>query len=146
MPLINNIINEKFDGQIVHNMISSQEKRNWFVKELATLVKAGGYHGINIDFENLDSRDKSAYTEFIKELCNSFHSSGYYVSVDLPSDSSATYDYKVISDYCDFFIIMLYDEHYSAGTPGPIASQKWFESQLNSVIPYIPKEKMAAGL
>jgi len=146
MPLINNIINEDWDGQIVHNMISSQEKRSRFVKELAALVKSGGYYGINIDFENLDSKDKNAYTEFIKELCSNFHNSGYYVSVDLPPNSNDTYDYKAISGYCDYLIIMLYDEHYSTGTPGPIASQKWFETQLNSVIPYIPKDKMVAAL
>lgn len=146
MPLINNYINSDWDGKVVHNMISSKEKRTKFINEMSALVKSGGYYGINIDFENISSNDKSAYTEFMKELCSSFHNSGYFVSVDLPPESSETFDYEAISGYSDYLIIMLYDEHYSTGTPGAVASRKWFNNQLESVISEISKKKMIAGL
>ena len=146
MPLINNYTNGIWDGQEIHNMVSSQQKRDKLVSDLLEIVKSGSYYGINIDFENIDSRDKAAYSAFIKELSSAFHKSGYYVSVDMPPSNNETYDYKAISGSADYSVIMFYDEHYPGGNPGPVASQSWFKNQLDSIVSEIPKEKLVVGL
>ncbi len=41
---------------------------------------------------------------------------------------------------------MNYDEHFPGGTPGPVASQDWFTTNLNAAIKDIPKEKLICAI
>ena len=46
------------------------------------------------------------------------------MTIDVPVADEA-YDYAAIAASCDYMIIMAYDEHYSDGEPGSIASSQW---------------------
>lgn len=147
MPLIHNLINGKWNARAVHNLIVSPENINRFIHDLLNLLKAGRYYGVNIDFENLDPKDKDAYRDFIKELSRQLHKEGYKVSINLSVDVGNVYDHigKELVNYVDYLIMMLYDEHYSTNNPGPVASQKWFRQQLDGLSD-IPKEKLVVAL
>jgi spore germination protein YaaH len=145
MPLINNYNNGIWNGGWVHKLISTKESRSKHIENLLSLVKSGEYYGINIDYENIDHSDKDSYINFIKELSEKFHSNGYYISVDLDPSLNEVLNYEELSNYIDYMIIMGYDKHYSTGTPGPIAPQKWFENQINR-LENIPREKLVIAL
>ena len=50
---------------------------------------------------------------------------------ELPNDSwSGAFDYAFLSRYADQIMLMTYDEHWSGGTPGPIASISWVEDVI----------------
>jgi hypothetical protein len=66
-----------------------------------------------------------------------------YVSVQVRNED---FDYKAISAAVDGVVIMNYDEHFPGGTPGPVASQDWFTSNLESAIKEIPKEKLICAI
>ena len=36
---------------------------------------------------------------------------------------------------------MVYDEHYQSGAPGPVASEDWFEGQLDHLSKIVPPQK-----
>ena len=56
------------------------------------------------------------------------------------------YDYAAISAAVDGVVIMNYDEHYPGGTPGPVASQEWFASNVEAATKIIPKEKLICAI
>jgi cellulose synthase/poly-beta-1,6-N-acetylglucosamine synthase-like glycosyltransferase/peptidoglycan/xylan/chitin deacetylase (PgdA/CDA1 family) len=81
----------------------------------------------------------------LNELAADLHAKGMklYVSVQARNED---YDYKAIAAAADGVVIMNYDEHYPGGTPGPVASQEWFTSNLESALKQIPKEKLICAI
>lgn len=142
VPVINNYINDSWDGNAAHNVMTPAN-RGKFINQLLQQVKSKGYAGINIDFENLDSADKNLYSSFIQELSGTFHRNNLLVTVDLPPGSSS-FDYALLSKSADSIVIMMYDEHYRTSESGPIASYSWFESELKSL--NIPPDKLVVAI
>jgi len=65
---------------------------------------------------------------------------------DQQDNWSSAFDYAAIGKYADWVQIMTYDEHWSGGTPGPIASLPWVENVIKYAITVIPKEKILLGV
>jgi cellulose synthase/poly-beta-1,6-N-acetylglucosamine synthase-like glycosyltransferase/peptidoglycan/xylan/chitin deacetylase (PgdA/CDA1 family) len=143
MPLINNYIGGKWDSITIHKLLNSSVLKNSFISNLLMDVKKHKYYGINIDFESINIKDKKPMTVFIKELCTKFHNERFKVSMDVPASDDA-FDYKELSKVVDYMIVMMYDEHYESGTPGPIASEGWFENTLDKID--VPEEKLIVAL
>ncbi|MGM7723624.1 glycosyltransferase [Metabacillus sp. Hm71] len=139
LPLINNEVNGKWDQEIIHNLLNSPEAQDKLIKNLHQQIKRQGFHGINIDFENIHKNDRDKLTSFMKKLYSAFHADGLMVTIDVPPKNPA-FDYINLEKYCDRMMLMLYDENYI--NPGPIASSSWFEEALSS----IPKDKLIASL
>lgn len=130
-PLVSNYIDNKWDAEVLHNLISDPKKSAAFIEAAVSDVKAHHYAGINIDFENLNNGDKKAYSAFIKKLHDAFRQENLRVSVDVPASGSA-YDYITLLNSCDKMIVMAYDEHDASGAPGSIASGAWIADVLDS--------------
>jgi poly-beta-1,6 N-acetyl-D-glucosamine synthase len=145
MPLISNYRDGKWDRRLVHELISTEEKRSKHVDNLLSLVKDGKYYGVNIDYENIAPTDKDNFVNFIKALSEKFHENGYSVSINLNFQKDEIFNYKKFINYVDYIIIMLYDENHLNGKPGPIASQRWFKNQLDS-LEDISREKLVISL
>jgi peptidoglycan-N-acetylglucosamine deacetylase len=143
MPLINNYVGDKWDGQLVHKLIADPNLKWKFISNLLKDAKLHKYSGINIDFENIDQNDKNKLTSFMTELSSRFHNSGLKISMDVPAKDSA-FDYAALSDCVDYMIVMVYDEHYETGAPGPIASDVWFQKVLDNVD--IPSDKLVVSI
>jgi len=142
MPLINNYVNNDFDSSIVHDMVNVKNSKkviNSIVKEL----KLHNYSGINLDIENINEKDKKPYVSFVKELYQELNKNKIKLTIDLSAEDE-TLDYKELSKYCDYVVIMVYDEHYDTGEPGPIASLNWSSEALNFAD--IPSNKLIVGV
>ncbi|MGG1291669.1 glycosyltransferase [Bacillus smithii] len=142
MPLINNFTQKSAgpDGAAVDKLLRApanvQEK---FIRNLVKQIEANHFAGINIDFESVPEKDRHELTKFMKKLAAVFHQHHLLVTEDVPADDQ-TFDYRALSKVVDRMIVMMYDEHYGAGDPGPIASNNWFEDTLNHL--EIPSEKL----
>lgn len=145
-PLINNYVNDKWDGEIVHRLLSNQPAQNQLILNLANQIKGHHYSGINIDFEGLLPQDQKLYTLFIEKISNEFHKQSLTVTLDLPpKDGTDTpFDYKALAAAADQIVLMAYDEHYEGGDPGPIASGKFIQDSIASVD--VPRNKLTVSL
>jgi peptidoglycan-N-acetylglucosamine deacetylase len=81
---------------------------------------------------------------FMRELASVLHPDGYIVSEDVPPDDDA-YDIKRLAEVNDYLVPMIYDEHYQSGEPGPVASETFYEDQLDRLARMAPPSKMIAG-
>lgn len=142
-PLINNYIDNNWDGDIVHRIISKENTRKRLEKYLLNQIKSNNFYGINLDFENLQSKDEKPYVKFVNELCSDFHKNNLEVTVDVPAEDSS-FDYDGVSRYADYVIAMMYDEHYSDGVPGPIASLPWYSKIIENMD--VPQQKLIVSL
>lgn len=142
MPVINNYVNDTWDGAAAHNVMLPAN-RGKFINQLMEQIKSKGYAGINIDFENLNPADKNLYSSFVQDTSKTFHSNNLLVTIDLPPGSDS-FDYSLLSKSADDIVIMMYDEHYKTSEAGPISSYSWFENELKSI--NVPSDKLVVAL
>ncbi|MED0993381.1 glycosyltransferase [Bacillus nitratireducens] len=142
MPLLTNYTEEASgpDSELIHKLLNSPDHvKTTFINNLVKQVEKNQFSGINIDFEAIPESDRENLTNFMKELTTVFHKHHLLVTQDVPANDKA-FDYGTLAKVIDRIIVMMYDEHYGAGVPGPIASNKWFEHTLNELD--IPSEKL----
>ncbi|MBP0724398.1 glycosyltransferase [Bacillus sp. RG28] len=144
LPLINNFSNGAFDTKEIHNLLNSPiDTQMKFINNLEKSIKTNNFAGVNIDFEAIPEGDKEKLTQFMSLLSNVFHQNHLKVTQDVPSDDKA-FDYKALSKSDDRVIVMMYDEHYSGGPAGPIASNNWFKTTLSNLD--IPADKLIVSV
>lgn len=117
---------------------------------LKQIVKAGQpYDGVQIDFELIPIRDRKNFILFLSDLRYMLGKAKWF-TVCVPARfrllQEDVYPYAEISKYCDRVFIMAYDEHWSGGTPGPVASIDWCRKVMEYAQKSIPPKKLIMGI
>lgn len=134
---------EKGRAAIVNGQLADQ---------LVNAVVEYNLDGIHVDIENLTEADRENHTLFIKSLREKLPSGKTLAIAAAANPWGATtgwqgsYDYAALSQYCDYIMIMTYDEHYQGSAPGPVASYSFAEDSVKQALKYIPKEKLVLGI
>ena len=136
------------DSKSLTHFILSPEYpiRERIISELLDAVKP--FDGLNIDIELVPARDSNIFLSFIAELSAKLPDK--MLSVCVPARvkrySEEVYPYKEIADLCDRVFIMAYDEHWSGGKPGPIATPDWCKNVTSYAKKSIPQNKIIMGI
>jgi len=146
-PLVGN----RFDREATHHLLSSLKMRTAAVNQLVTYAKSYKFHGINLDFENIDPIDRANYSAFVAELAAALHKENILLSVDVPvdvgTDWSEPYDYQVLGRHADYIVIMGYDQHWKGGpSAGSVSSISWLVKSVDDMIKRVPSKKVIVGL
>jgi peptidoglycan-N-acetylglucosamine deacetylase len=128
-----------------HRAISDPDARDNLIDNILSNLEEHGLQGVNIDFENLAERDRGSLVEFMRQLYGRLHPQGLLVTQSVPVEDAA-FDLKRLAQYNDYLIPMVYDEHYQSSEPGPVASEGWFEDQLERLSKLVPPEKTVIGI
>jgi Predicted glycosyl hydrolase len=152
MPLA--LVTNYFDGGIAKTLLESPANRNRLITNLQSALKTYNYKGVNIDLEGVYSYDRPYYSAFMKDLYSTLHPLGYYVTVSIPAKVwdnpndgwSGAFDYAEIGKWTDRVAIMTYDEHWSGGSPGPVASINWVQNVSNYALTILPVDKVMLGI
>jgi cellulose synthase/poly-beta-1,6-N-acetylglucosamine synthase-like glycosyltransferase/peptidoglycan/xylan/chitin deacetylase (PgdA/CDA1 family)/spore germination protein YaaH len=129
----------------LHSVLGSADARANLVDNIYSNLVDHKFAGVNIDFEELRAGDLGRMVEFMRELRNRLSPAGLLLSESVPTDDSA-YDLKKLAELCDYVVPMVYDEHYQSGSPGPVASEEWFEAELERLGKSLPPEKTVIGM
>jgi peptidoglycan-N-acetylglucosamine deacetylase len=129
LPMVTNLINEKFDGQLLARTIRDEQHRQELINSLTSFVQQNKFAGVCVDFEETPDSSQADLLIFMKELHDRFSPAGLLVIQSVPfADSGWNYaDYGAATDY---LVLMAYDQHYTNGDAGPVAAQVWFEQNL----------------
>jgi peptidoglycan-N-acetylglucosamine deacetylase len=147
LPIIALLTNYREDGwqpNDVRKILNNAQLRGDLIEAIESNLAEHKFAGVNIDFEELKPKDKAPLIKFMQELTTELHKHGYIVSQDVPVDDTA-YDIKALGQISDYLVPMIYDEHYQSGEPGPVASQAFFEDQLDKLAKLAPPSKLIAG-
>jgi len=120
--------------------------RPYLVKDLVEV--ASKFDGIQIDFEAVRKKDRSAFVSFLRDLKKALPSDKI-LSVAVPAKTVYTddaYDYRAISNIVDRVLVMAYDQHWSTSKPGPVASLKWSRAVASYSSKNISNKKLIMGL
>lgn len=129
--------------------------RNQLIDDLVSQVKTQNFEGIQIDFELVLANDKKNFLLFLQDLKVALNNQLQnkenvpVLSVAVPARTryltKDAYDYEAIGKIADIVFIMAYDEHWSNGTPGPVASFDWSKNIAHYALDTITAQKIVMG-
>ena len=117
------------------------------------LERSKPFDGVQIDFESVSKADGTAYLNFLAAVKKALPKEKLFTVAVMarwaghkqknPNDA---FDYPFIGMIADRVIIMAYDEHYSGGGPGPVASIPWCEPIYAYALKTIDPDKLVMGI
>ncbi|MDF2962187.1 MAG: glycosyl hydrolase [Paenibacillus sp.] len=143
-----------FEPKRTTEALSTYDKRMKMIKQLLSFAQLYSLQGINIDFENVNVKDKEKLVQFVREMVPLMHEQGLIVSMDVTPKStnenwSLFYDRKALIESVDYMMLMAYDEHWaSSPTAGSVASLPWVENSLTRMMKEdrVPASKLILGV
>ncbi len=129
LVMIQNSSAYQWDGAGLARLLANPEQRHERIEGIVKFIEANNLQGVTVDFEQFPDTAHRDYITFLKELGAAFKPRGWLVTIAAPFDDPS-WNYKSYAKHCDFLMLMGYDEHWSSGDPGPVASQSWFSTRL----------------
>jgi len=142
-PLVNN-----FDGADwvdITGLLNDEDARSRFRRQIVAFLATDKFRGLMIDFESFPKAGQSGFLSLLGELSLDLHARGLKLYVTVPSHNEE-WNYPAVADVADGVVLMNYDEHYPGGEAGPVASQDWFEDNLDFAQKVIPENKLICAI
>ncbi len=147
MALITSYEGNRFHPEIIRGLGTSAEAAAITAGAIAAIVDSGGYSGVVMDFEGMTARDLDALRRVTKAVSDSVRAHGVTtVAIAVPAGDTAAYPGALLLEAADIIMPLLYDQHWSASPPGPIASPEWVRRQLGVRVAEVGAEKIVAAL
>jgi cellulose synthase/poly-beta-1,6-N-acetylglucosamine synthase-like glycosyltransferase/spore germination protein YaaH/peptidoglycan/xylan/chitin deacetylase (PgdA/CDA1 family) len=134
-----------WQGGDVHHILNNADARENLIDNIHANLVEHKFAGVNLDFEQVEKRDRQKLIDFVAALRDRLKPEGFVLSESVPADGDPAYDLARLAELNDYIVPMVYDEHYQSGEPGPVASQDWFEEQLDKLGKVLPPEKTVIG-
>lgn len=145
VPFLSNHWNKQVGKKALENRVK-------LTLDIVQFIEKYDLDGVHVDIENVDHNDRDNYTDFVKLLREELPQDKE-VSIAVaanPRDFKlgwhASYDYEELAKYCDYLMIMAYDESYYGSKPGPIASIDFVENSIKYALERVPSSKVVLGI
>lgn len=145
MALVNNWNGREWEGAKLGRMLADPAARVRAIEQIVAYVERHDFAGASVDFENIAAKAQPDFQRFVAELYAALRPRHRSLSVNVPASDPA-FDYRKLASNADYLILMAYDEHWSSGAPGPIASLPWFAKVLRQRQRDVPADKMIVAI
>ena len=129
MPMVQNVLDEKWQGDLLARTIADEPHRQNLIRLLTSFVEDNKFAGICVDFEEPPDSAQANLLAFMQELHATFAAKNLLVVQAVPFDDAA-WNYKAYQAANDYLMLMAYDQHWTGSDAGPVAAQDWFEQKL----------------
>lgn len=131
--------------------VTALENTEGLTTQIAQMVSNYNLDGVSVDIENVSHLHRDAYTNFVKRLRDKMP--GKIISVAVAANPNnwqtgwhGCYDYAKLAQYSNYLMIMGYDESYSGGPAGPVASSSFTENSILYALKYTTADKLVLGM
>ena len=143
-PMLTNLDGSKRISEGVEFLAQAKPaERKAFIVQLSDLLRNAGASGVVINWEEVDRGDNDELGTLLIEIAHTLKSQGLETWLCITMDAAFNiWDYEKLSPHIARFIALVHDEHGDTDSPGPIASQDWFEGwlQVLSQTPVKPEQ------
>jgi cellulose synthase/poly-beta-1,6-N-acetylglucosamine synthase-like glycosyltransferase/peptidoglycan/xylan/chitin deacetylase (PgdA/CDA1 family)/spore germination protein YaaH len=130
----------KWDPASLRRLLTDRVARQRAITQLTDSVGAYGLAGVTIDFEEVPPDLTRHVVEFTRALTASLAPRGRRVTQAVSFNDNDE-QLAAYSEANSYVFLMLYDEHYGRGDPGPVASQQWYVEKARHMLRFIPPSK-----
>jgi spore germination protein YaaH len=156
VPIMPLVINSGFSRWQAIRLLHNAGARDRAIGALVDAARNLSLAGWQVDFENMPSMQRRAFSRFIAEAADALHRHGLLLSVAVAARTSdqvnatfrsfsGVYDYRALARSADFLSVMAYPES-DATHPGPLASTPWVRQVLDHVLEQAPPDKISLGI
>jgi len=142
--MLTNATGDGFESGPVDRLIGRPSFRRRAIKMIVDTVVALRLAGVTIDFEELPSATHPKLLSFLRQLKAALPKDKL-VTQAVPGDDPE-FPLEAYAQVDDKIFLMDYDEHDPSDDPGPIASQHWFEDNLERALRRVPARKLIVGI
>jgi spore germination protein len=152
--LVNNYSNALpgFEPRRLHRLLSSPAAIDAVTSRLAAFVEAGGWGGVNVDFELVPARDAAGLVAFCEALRAALPE-GSTISIDISASGTLRayrdrgYDLRGIAAAVDRVELMAYDQHGPTWSgPGPVGGLRWQARAVRTMARVVPRSRIDLGV
>ncbi len=143
--VVQNARDGNWDGAGTAALLADPAQRQLLLDHVMPLMAARGSSGIVFDFEELPVTAQRNYLRFIAEAHARLAPKGLLVTLAVPVDAPE-WNLAAYAKVADRLFLMIYDEHYLGGDPGPIASQNWFVGKLRAARAQVGRDKAVVAI
>ncbi|HEX4561290.1 MAG TPA: glycosyl hydrolase family 18 protein, partial [Gemmatimonadales bacterium] len=145
--MLTNATGDGFDPGAVRTLIGRPSFRRRALKVIVDTVVALNLAGVTIDFEELPSTMHPMLLSFMRELRAALPKEKL-ITQAVPGDvgGDRSFPLEAYAAINDRIFLMDYDENDPSDDPGPIASQHWFENNIETALRRIPARKLIVGV
>jgi peptidoglycan-N-acetylglucosamine deacetylase len=138
-----NTAKQTFGGRDLRALLSQPAARARAIAQLTYVVQANGLAGVLVDFEVADNFPQlhQLSMTFTRELRARLQPLGKTVAYAVPAYIDVA-QLREVAGAVDQVFAMVFDEHYSGGDPGPIASQQFYADRSRALAAVVPPEKL----
>ncbi|AIQ14464.1 glycosyl hydrolase family 18 protein [Paenibacillus durus] len=148
------LLSNDFDPDLTTQALSTYDKRMRTIVQMLEYCDLYNLDGINIDFENVYTKDGGNVTQFMRELKPMAQAKNLILSIDVtPKSNSEMWslflDRRSLGALADFMIVMAYDEHWaSSPVAGSVASLSWSRNSVERILEEdaVPAKKLVLGV
>ena len=141
-----------FSNELTMRVLSSDEISRRVIDSAAEAVRAGGYDGIDVDFEYISGEYAGRYADFIRSLKDAlgesyevFVSLAPKVSDDMSGILYEGHDYRALGAAADRALLMTYEWGYTYGPPQAVAPLDKVREVVDYALSRIPAGKIFLG-
>jgi spore germination protein YaaH len=145
IPLISNHDETKWRPEFVEAILNDPVKQDRLLLNISNTIQSLEVEWINLDFEGFDEKLLPLYLDFIKRASIQLHERNLKLALCLSPHWKSIIN-EELGEALDLIIPMIYDEHWSTSTPGPIASDSWFQTTFERIRSILPSEKLMVGV
>ncbi len=148
LPILDNLIEDRRIPEAVESLANGPETRqDRFIADLTGHLKKAGAAGVAIDWGQIDPSYRDALTVLLERTAAALHEQGLEAWLCVPMGLELkAFDLERLAPSIDRFIAMLHDENSEIDSPGPIASQDWFEGWLEAMVEYGEPSQWIVGI
>ena len=144
--LVTTYARDRFHPEIIRRLAADARLRTRSAAAIALWAYRHRYRGIVLDFESLTPADTTALSAVLASIVAAAHRRHVRpVTVAVPPADTLTFAPRRLAA-ADLLLPMLYDEHWSTGAPGPIASPSWVRQLLAPWVATAGASRLVVGL
>ncbi|HEY1606701.1 MAG TPA: glycosyltransferase [Allosphingosinicella sp.] len=145
LPLVQNVNDQAWDPAGTAALLHDPAARARLIGQVSALLAERQAPGVVFDFEDLPATAQPDYKRFLIDVRRAFTPRHLSVGIAVPVGDE-TWNLADYGRIADKIYLMLYDEHWATGDPGPVVSQTWFVQRLVNAVRTIGPGKAVAAV
>ncbi|MDB4907382.1 MAG: polysaccharide deacetylase [Gemmatimonadetes bacterium] len=147
MALVTSWMGDAFHPGTIRALGGDDARLAQSAASVASAVVNGGYRGVVLDFEEMLVADLPVTTRVVTAFASALRARGVKtVALAIPALDTAAFPARAFADVVDYEVVMLYDQHWGAGSPGAIAEPGWVRRALSMRAAEVGAGKLVAAL
>ena len=142
------------DQKTSHRVLTDRVLRATVIGRITALAAGEDADGVNLDWENVATADRDAFSAFVREAAAAWRAAGLVVSVDVTArtdtwqlgDWTESLDRRALASAADFLVLMAYDQHNRLRPVGPTAALPWVRDSIEYLLRDAPASKVILGV